>query len=266
MSPWRWLLAALLAPACDGSPTTPASVVAASTAVVAPAGPHRIVVLATASLRPAFERLAARYEQDHPGATIELITDGGAQLLAAMNDGKAADVVAIGDSSLMSRFTSAGHLASGGPRELARSRLAIVVARGNPKGVQTLVDLARPGLGVALGRKSSSIGRWSRWALSHQQIVCDPVVEADHADGVLAAVREGRADAGIVYTTTLRGVGDAVIAVAIPEAQNQPVLYSISPTRVCAEPAGAAVFVALAVGEPGQGVLRDSGFLPIGSK
>ncbi|MBK8097319.1 MAG: extracellular solute-binding protein [Planctomycetes bacterium] len=263
---WRWLLASLLIAACDGSPTAPTPASAAAPAVAAPAGPHRLVVLATASLRPAFERLAARYQQDHPGAAVELITDGGAQLLAAMNGGKAADVVAIGDSSLMSRFSSAAHLASGGPRELARSRLAIVVGRGNPKGVQTLVDLAKPGLLVALGRKSSSIGRWSRWAFSHQQIVCNPVVEADHADGVLAAVREGRADAGIVYTTTLREAGDAVAAVAIAEAQNQPVLYSISPTRVGAEPAAAAAFVAFAVGEQGQGVLRDCGFLPIGSK
>jgi molybdate transport system substrate-binding protein len=52
----------------------------------------------------------------------------------------------------------------------------------------------------------------------------------------------------------------------VPEAMNTPVLYSIAIAREAPQPAAAAAFVALALGEHGQRVLHDAGFLPIGAK
>lgn len=264
------LAAVLLAAACDGpsaaSSASPAAATTETPAAIAPNGPHRIVVLATSSLRGAFQQLAARYEQDHPGASVEVVAAGGAQLLAAMNDGRPADVVAIGDSSLMSRFAASAHLASGSVHELARSRIAIAVPAGNPRGIRELADLVQPGVRVALGKRSSSIGRYGRWALSHQQLECTPTVEGDDADTVLAAVAGGRADAGIVYTTTFRGAAKAVEQVPIAAEHNQPVLYSIGAARLAKEPVGAAAFVAFAMSANGQQILHEAGFLPIGAK
>lgn len=265
MRSWSWCLS--LFAACGPSPDAAVPAAGASVAAAeAPAAPHRVVVFATASLRRPFEALARRYEQDHPGATVELRCEGGAALLAAMNGGAASDVIAIGDSSQMSRFSSAGLLAVGSPTELARGRIAIAVPKGNAKHVQALADLVRADVRVALGARSSSIGRHSRWALSAQHLEVRPAVEADTADGVLDRVAAGDADAGIVYTTTFAGATDAVERVAIPEAQNTPVLYSISAAREAAEPRGAAAFRALAIGPTGQQILREHGFLPIGAK
>lgn len=259
----RWLPLLLLA--C-GHPAGASPAAAAAVEVVeAPAGPHTVVVFATASLRAPFEALARRYESDHPGARVQLVVEGGAQLFARMNDETAADVVAIGDSSLMSKFAAAALLAAHSPTELARNRIAIAVAAGNPKNVRTLRDLARADVRTALGRRSSSIGRHARWALSRQQVVVEPAAEADSADAVLARVAAGEVDAAIVYATSFRG-RDGVSAVAVPEEENTPVLYSISATRGAKEPRGAAAFRALAVGEAGQAILRECGFLPIGAK
>jgi molybdate transport system substrate-binding protein len=259
-----WLFAAIWLPACGGSvdagpaPADPAS-------VAAPTGPHTVVVFATASLRAPFEALARRYERDHPGARVELHVDGGARLLARTNADEPVDVLAIGDSSLMSRFAAAAHLASHNAAELARSRVAIAVAAGNPKNVLGLRDLARPDVRVALGARTSSIGRYSRWVLSRLDLDLEPAAEGDSADAVLAKVTSGEADATIVYTTSLRGA-DGVTAVTIPEGDNTPVLYSISATRKATEPRGAAAFRNLALGPDGQAILREHGFLPIGAK
>lgn len=233
-------------------------------AVPAALPPHQLTVFATASMRRPFEAMARRYEQEHPGAKVELRCEGGAQLLAAMHAGATCDVVAIGDSSLMSRFAGAAFLAPGSPAELARNRIAIAVAAGNPRGVHDLDDLARPGLRVALGTRSASIGRHARWVLSHRPGQLQPSLELNTADEVLARVAAAEADAGIVYVTTF-ATGDArVERIAVPEAQNTPVLYSISVTRETKEPRGAAAFRALALGPIGQQILADLGFLPRG--
>ncbi len=238
---------------------------AAAAAANAPAGPHTVTVFATASLRVPLTAIARRYEDDHPGAKVALRFDGGAQLLAAMNSGEKADVVAIGDNSAMSRFAAAAHLAPGLAAELARNRIAIAVAPGNPKNVCCVHDLKREDVRTALGAASASIGRHARWALSRNQIAVKPALEAKTAADVLAAVAAGKADAGVVYATSFAGA-TGVDKVDVPEALNTPVLYSIAVAREAPQPAGARAFLALALGEQGQRALHDAGFLPVGAK
>lgn len=254
--------------ACDSQAAAdPAAGPAPATA--APAGAHEIVVFATGSLRQPFTALARRYEQDHPGAKVVLRCDGGNQLLEAMNAGEPCDVIAIGDNSLMSKFAAAAHLAAHSPAELARNRVAIAVAKGNPKQVKGLADLGRADLRIALGARSASIGRHGRWALSKIGLDPKPACEAKTADAVLAKVAAGEADAAIVYTTSFLGDGPdlaKVDKVDVPEADNTPVLYSLSATRLARQPQGAAAFRALALGPVGQQILHDAGFLPIGAK
>lgn len=258
-----WLCAALLA-SCgggDGSPPMPTPAPAA----VAPSGAHRVVVFATDSLRAPFTALAARYREAHPLGEVELRCAGSAELLAALLAGERADVVALGDSSAMSRVAAAALLESSSAAELARNRLALAVAPGNPLGVRSLADLVRPGVRVALGRRSASIGRHARWVLSRQHLAVEPVVETASAAAALAAVAAGDADAAIVYATSFAG-GTGVARVDLGEPDNTPVLYSIAAVRTAAEPAGARAFRALALGAVGQGVLGAHGFLPVGAK
>lgn len=256
-------VALLLLVACGGDPAV--SSPAVTSPAVPPAVPHEIVVFATQSLKAPFEALAKRYEQDHPGAKVALRFDGGNQLLDAMNAGEKCDVVVIGDSSQMSKFAAAAHLAAHSPAELARNRIAIAVAKGNPKQVKGLADCGRADLKIALGARSSSIGRHGRWALSKLQLDPAPACQANTADGVLAKVAGGEADVGIVYVTSFAGTPQ-VDRIDVPEADNTPVLYSISATREAKEPQGAAAFRALALGPTGQQILREAGLLPIGAK
>ena len=256
---------ALLLAACGGS-ADPGAAVHAAAPAAAPDAPHEIVVFATHSLSRPFEALARRYEQEHPGAKVTLRCEGGAALLAAANAGEPFDVIAIGDSSLMSRFAAAAHLLSGSPTELARGRLALAVAKGNPKNVKGLADLGRADLRIALGERSSSIGRHARWVLSRLSLDPKPACMAPTAAGVLQNVVAGEADVGVVYATSFVEAAETVARVDLAEAENTPVLYSISAARLAREPRGAAAFRALALGPIGQRLLHDAGFLPIGAK
>jgi molybdate transport system substrate-binding protein len=259
-------IVAVLLAACGGTTDSGSVARVAAACVAAPAGPHEVVVLATASLARPFAAIAARYEREHAGSKVTLRCEGGAALLAAVNAGEPCDVLAIGDSSLMSRFAAAAHLAPGSPTELARSRLAIAVAKGNPKHVLGLADFGRTDVRVALGERSSSIGRHSRWVLSRTSLDPQPTCMAPTADGVLQLVAAGEADAGLVYATSFAGAADTVARVDLADGDNTPVLYSISTARMAREPRGAVAFRALALGPAGQQLLRDAGFLPIGAK
>lgn len=256
----------LLCGACGDAGGAGAGAVTATAAppTVASSGAHTIRVFATHSLQQPFEALARRYESDHPGGKVDLVCAGGAALFARISTGEDADVVAIGDSSLMSRFAASVLLAPG-VAELARNRIAIAVAEGNPKGIGKLADLVRPGVRLALGARSSSIGRHGRWVLSRVAPSAEPTVEADTAAGVLAKVAAGVADAGIVYVTTFRAA-TGVQAVQVPEAENTPVLYSVAVMRGSKQPAAARAFQELLLGDAGQRALQEGGFLPAGAK
>lgn len=262
------LFGCLLAIACrSDSPNTPP---ATATAPL-PTHPHQLVVFATQSLALPLQQLARHYESLAPGATVQLRLAGGDDLLAARNAGEACDVLCIGDSSQMSRFAAAAHLQPRTAAELARNRLAIATARGNPRSLRSLRDLANAAddpsqpLRVALGRSSSSIGRYSRWALSAQQLALVPALQLATADAVLAAVADGRVDAGIVYANS-RDAAEQVELVPIAAEENQPVLYSIGIDRQAKEPAAALAFLQLALSPAGQGMLQAAGLLPIGAK
>ncbi|MBM4383583.1 MAG: molybdate ABC transporter substrate-binding protein [Deltaproteobacteria bacterium] len=229
-------------------------------------GAHRVDVCATASLRSAFEAIARAYEAQHAGAEVALRFAGSAELLAALNAGEPCDVVAFADSSAMSRAVGAGQIAVGSPAELARNRIAIAVARGNPKGIAHVSDLARPGVRVALGAKSASIGHHARWVLSRAKVAVKPVAEVATADEVYARVASGEADAGIVYTTTFLGAEPALERVDLPAEENTPALYSIAVVREPREKLGAEAFRAFALAAEGQRLLGEAGFLPIGAK
>ena len=244
------------------TPHSPPTVAAAQ----APVGPHRIVAYATQSLKRPFTALAEKYEADHPGAKVELHFAGGAELLATLQGGAPADLVAVADSSLMSRIAGSAILAPGKAAELARSHIAIAVAKGNPLHIAGIRDLARQDVRVAMGTRSSSIGRYARWVLSREPLEVTPKVEVGTAAEVLTEVGAGRADAGIVYVTTFADLPGTAEAVEMAATDNAPVLYSISMTREAKEPRGAEAFLALALGPTGQTMLHDAGFLPIGAK
>jgi molybdate transport system substrate-binding protein len=235
------------------------------TSAAAPDRPHRVRVLASGSLRDVFARIGRAYESAHPGAQVELEIAGSLELLERLNGGEIADVVAISDTSTMSRVSAGGHLAVGSAREFARNAIAVAVPAGNPGNVRDLTDLARPGLRVALGTRSSSIGRHARWCLSRANLDVRPAHEASTADGVLEHVRKREADAGVVYVTSFRR-GEADVAgverIDVPAALNTRALYSIGTVRMAKDSQAALAFRDFVLGQPGQALLREAGFQP----
>jgi len=219
-----------------------------------------VMVFASSSLTAAFEALAGAFEERHPDAAVDLHCAGTPQLVVQVREGAPVDVFASADAANMQRVQDGGH-AAGPPIVLAENRLAIVVRRGNPKGIGGLADLARPDLVVALCGPGVPAGRYARQALARAGSTVRSVSDEPSVSAVLAKVELGELDAGIVYATDVRAASGRVDGVEIADEHNVRAAYPIAVLTAGSNRAAAASFVELALSEDGQRILRSFGFL-----
>lgn len=224
------------------------------------AGPPQqtsLTVFAAASLKPAFDKIGQQLRADNNLATT--FNYAGTQtLMSQLTQGAPGDVFAAADTAHMETMQKAG-LLYGRASVFAHNKLEIVVAKGNPKGIQALADLARRGLVVVLADPSVPAGKYAAQALKNAGVTVHPASLEQQVTGVLSKVSLGEADAGIVYVSDIV-TSSKVDGVPIPEAQNVVADYPIAILKSTANQAGASAFVDLVLSGRGQAILKTAGF------
>lgn len=241
--------AAALVAACS-SPTDPSSTAGAG----AP-----ITVFAAASLKATFTELGARFERENPGATVTFNFAGTSDLATQLTQGAPADVFASADVNNMTKAIDAG-LVAGEPVNFATNSLTIVTQPGNPTGVTTFADLARPGTQVVVCAPQVPCGAATAKIERATGVTLTPVSEESAVTDVLGKVTSGQADAGLVYVTDAVGARDEVTAIPFPEAGDAVNSYPITVLEDAANPVSAQGFVDLVTGPAGQEALAAAGF------
>lgn len=212
-----------------------------------------VTVFAAASLQKPFEALA---QQAHVTATFNF---AGSQTLATqLTQGAPADVFASADTAHMKIVQDAG-LVDGSPQVFAHNRLEIAVAKGNPKHIQSLADLARSDIVVVLADPSVPAGKYAEQALAKAGVKVKPASLELEVTAVLNKVALGEADAGIVYVSDVVSSGK-VDGVAIPDRDNVIADYPIAILAGAADKSAAATFVDYALSAGGQALLAQAGF------
>jgi len=222
-------------------------------------GPARttVTVFAAASLQPAFDRIGQKLQSTQNVVTT--FSYAGTQTLTTqLTQGAPADVFASADVAHMTTIESGG-LIRGQSALFAHNRLEIAVAKGNPKSIHTLADLARSGLVVVLADASVPAGKYAQQALAKARVTVHPASLEQQVTGVLSKVALGEADAGIVYVSDIVTSGQ-VDGVAIPDAQNVIADYPIAVLKGTQNATAATAFVDLVLSTEGQAILRAAGF------
>ncbi len=240
------LLAIILMAGCGGSTWTG----------YAPLYPP-LTIFAASSLQPAFDKIGQAAISRHI-ATPTFSYAGTQTLTSQLTQGAQADVFASADTAHMTTVDTAG-LLSAPARTFVHNRLEIAVAKGNPKGIHALADLARSGLVVVLADSSVPAGKYALQALSKAHITVKPASLELQVTGVLSKVALGEADAGIVYVSDVVTSGK-VDGVAIPDDQNVLADYPIAPLKSAANATAAQAFIDLVLSPDGQAILRAAGF------
>ncbi|MBN2474787.1 MAG: substrate-binding domain-containing protein [Pirellulales bacterium] len=232
----RCLLAVLLAGfsillggcADQAPPADPANTTAPPAAAVTDAS-DEILILCGSSFRPPMERLVAMY-QDQTGKRVALSFGGSEDHLPNVKAKKAGDVY-VTHTPYIQYTRDAGALL----REVEVGFLApvLVVTKGNPKQIQTIEDLARPGLEVVLPNPEySTCGEMVDKLLEKKQIkdaVRKNVGSAlmKHHSEIGNHLKLGTREAGIMWNGVAHNYLDAIDVVPAPYEYDEEIRVAV---------------------------------------
>ena len=245
----------------SGASSSSKAATSSSAAASAPAPAGTLTVFAAASLQATFTQIGTIFQTENPGSTVTFNFAGSSDLVTQLTAGAPADVFASADTNNMTKATTA-NLVSGTPVNFATSILTIVTPPGNPAGVTSFADLAKPGLNVVVCAPQVPCGAATATVEKNTGVTLTPVSEENSVTDVLGKVTSGQVDAGLVYVTDAKNAGDKVTEVTFPEAAVVMNVYPIATLTAATQPALATKFVDLVVGPEGQQVLAAAGFTP----
>jgi sulfate/thiosulfate transport system substrate-binding protein len=233
------------------------------------------------ALIPAFQRTTAG-----SGATFSQSYGASGDQSRAVANGLNADVVALSVEPDMRKLVDAGLVASnwnadGSKGMVTDSVVALVVRKGNPKGIHTWADLVRPGIEVITPNPFSSGGaRWNVMAAYGAQIEQgkSEAQAIDYLEQLFRNVPVQDKSAREALQTFVGGKGDAMIAyeneaIAAQQA-GQPVDYVVPDQTILIEnpiavtsksrnPTLATAFVDFVRSPQGQAIFAAKGYRPV---
>lgn len=220
-----------------------------------PAG--ALVVSAAASLTDAFDAMRTAFESAHPDVRVTINTAASSTLATQIVDGAPVDVFAPADETAMDRVDG---LLSERPVIFATNTLRIIVSKGNPKGITSLEDLARPGVVYVTCSTEVPVGRYAAQALRAAGVTVRPKSLEPDVKGIVAKVMAGEADVGIVYATDVTATRGAATGVDIPSAFDVTALYPVASLRSTSNPTAARAWIEFLFSPEGRRILQDRGF------
>jgi molybdate transport system substrate-binding protein len=218
-----------------------------------------IQVFAAASLTEVFTDLGKQFEKDHPGTKVVFQFGASSALATNINQGDKADVFGSASPSNMQSVVDAGNASN--PQTFAKNEMEIAVPPSNPGNVNSLDDLAKSGVKVALCQPQVPCGKTAQQVFSNAKITVKPVTEQPDVKSTLLQVENGAVDAGVVYVTDVKSAGSKVKGVVIPANVNASTAYPIAVVKASTNKPTAQAWVDFVLSGTGQSALKAAGFL-----
>jgi molybdate transport system substrate-binding protein len=268
------VLAAILAACSSGAGAVPR---ASTPAVQGPSGTGsgttgELQIYAAASLKAALDKAADAWHAANPGSTLTISTDSSSALETKIEQGAPADVFLSADTTNPTKLVDGG-LASGQVVPIAGNRLVIIVPKGDPAGIRSPRDLAKPGIKVIAAGEKVPITKYATQMVANLAkepgyptgfaagYAANVASQEDSVSGIVSKVELGEGDAGIVYVTDAKG-SDKVDTVDVPDIANVPAVYGGVVIEASKNQEGAKAFLDWLAGPGGQAILASFGFLP----
>jgi molybdate transport system substrate-binding protein len=244
--------AAVLLAGCAGGTT-------GSGSAAPPTEQTTLTVFAATSLTEVFTELEPRFEEVHPGVDVVFNFGASSDLAQQIVNGGPADLFAAANTSTMKTVSDAG-LVDGEPTVFATNVLQIVTPPGNPAGIASFTDLARPDLKVVVCAPQVPCGSAAEKIEQATGVTLSPVSEEPDVKSTLGKVTTGNADAGLVYATDVHAAGNDVQGIEFPEAAQAVNDYPIAVIAKAPNADLARAFQELVTGAEGRAVLGSAGF------
>jgi molybdate transport system substrate-binding protein len=244
------------------------------------------------SLAGPMQALKKAFESRRPGTEVILTSGVSRQLAERIVKGDRVDVFApsspaVIDEDLMNKpvagASSAGRPAATWYVVFSANEMVVITAKGNPLGIQRASDLARPGVRFVRvnGEKDLATGRTATFlqratAAEGNAALAQKIIDAAPASlsepgkpvtvpSAVDAVRQGRADAAIVYYSAAMAARSDVEIVRFADTVNmsEAIRNAATVPGSAANTADALAFVAFLLSADAQAILAGTGQPPV---
>jgi len=180
---------------------------------------------AGAGQRSSLDEIAQVFAQRHPGVRVDFAYKGSGYFLADVAASKEGDLYMPGEAFYVEQAVERGYVESYdlGSDTAAYFVTVILTPKGNPKGIRTVADFAKPGVRVGLGDpEACAVGVWHKRILEkagiYDRVKRTAVMNAQCIPELGNAVKLRAIDATIVWTSTgVLYLRDAEIVPMAPE-------------------------------------------------
>lgn len=230
--------------------------------------------------------LKKSFEGRHPGVTIRLTAGVSKQLAERILKGDTCDVFApsspaVMEEDLMNRpVAGSGTVAASWYVIFSANEMVVITAKGNPLGIRHVADLTTPGVKFVrvTGEKDLATNRTIQFlkqaaALEGKPELAQKIIESAPADpskantvpDTVRAVKEGKADAGVVYFSAAIAARNDLEIIRFPAEVNlsDAIRNAATVSGTAKHGNEAMAFVKFLLSGEGQDILKETGQPPI---
>jgi len=262
-------------PVSDGVSKTSAPSAIATTATPAPAytpSEGNVIAFTAASLTGVTPKLKEGFEAMYPSHKVTFNLAGTQAIMTQIQNGAYADVFISASPKYTTELTNGGYFEDGTVETLTTNYVIVILPADNPAGIQSLADLAKPGVKIARAAKTVPIGIATDGALVklaastygeewNNTIYENTVTYETSEPAVATKVALGEVDAGFVYESTATAAEPKTYTtITIPKSDNYLQTYSIAVLKESTSKGAAGDFETFMLSDAGQQILSNYGF------
>jgi len=235
-------------------------ILAANLSILVCAADDSLLVYCGAGLREPMEEIAALFEEQE-GIQIEYTFGGATQLLTQIELYQTGDLYMPGARSYIESAMDKGYVDE--TANVVYHVPCIVTPKGNPAGIDSLEDLAEPGVRIVLGEPTGpAIGKNAKSMLESlgiwEEVEDNVVAFSGTVNELLVYISMGQADAAIVWEDLFNP--DSMEKVEIPLETNGIKVVPIGTLVFSENEEIAENFMNFVASEEGKTVFADHGF------
>jgi molybdate transport system substrate-binding protein len=258
---------------------------AVAVAGISRAGAGTVEVFHADSLAGPLAAMKKAFEAKSPGVTINLTGGTSKALAERILKGETCDVfapsaTAVLDDDLMGKKTAGGQDGASWYVVFSANEMAVITKKGNPLAIRQVSDLSKPEVKFAriTGEKDLGTGRTIEFIKRATNLEGKPelamkIVEGSISDAskpnsvpdTVKAVREGNANAGVVYLSAAVAAKNDVEILRFPASVNmsEAIRNAATVPGTAKNPKEGADFVRLILSPEGQKILEETGQPPV---
>ncbi|MDY2964747.1 MAG: molybdate ABC transporter substrate-binding protein [Megasphaera massiliensis] len=242
-----------------------------------------LTVFAAASMTETMTQIAEQYQKEHPNVEISFNFDSSGTLKTQIQNGADCDLFISAAQKQMNQLDAAkdgkdnpdklDFIKSDSRIDLLENKVVLVTPEGNPRGIQNFNDMAaklRDGsIRLVMGNSDVPVGQYTQKILKFYNLDEPAIAEAGHitygsnVKEVTTQVREGSADAGIIYATDAFSADLKPLDEATKEMCGQ-VIYPAAVMKHSRHPQEAQDFLNYLKGAEAMKIFQSVGFSPVG--